>query len=87
MSQKDKILELLRERGMRGVHSYEGYQMFMPRIAAVINILKKEGHNITAKPDDGRFAPHGKHGVIYVLQEGDQGRLLWDFPKKLPKRK
>lgn len=75
-SQRDIVLDLLRERGERGVHSYEGYRMFIPRIAAIIHSLKKEGFDITAKPDDGRFSPHGKNGVIYILQENEQRSLF-----------
>lgn len=75
-SQKQVVLDLLRKRGDRGVHSYEGYQMYIPRIAAVINTLKKEGYNIFTKPDDGRFAPHGKNGVIYILEESQNLRLI-----------
>lgn len=75
-SQKEIVLELLQQRGDKGVHSYEGYQMYIPRIAAVILILKKEGYNIFTKPDDGRFAPHGKNGVIYILEQTKNLRLI-----------
>lgn len=75
-SQKEIVLELLQQRGEKGVHSYEGYKMYIPRIAAIINTLKKEGYNIFTRPDDGRFAPHGKNGVIYILEKGQNLRLL-----------
>ncbi|HLT42290.1 MAG TPA: hypothetical protein VKZ95_06255 [Sphingobacteriaceae bacterium] len=68
-SQKEIVLELLKQRGEKGVHSYEGYKMYIPRIAAIINKLKKEGYNIFTRKDDGRFAPNGRNGVIYILEQ------------------
>ena len=76
MSQREKILKLLKERGHYGVHSYEGYRNYMPRIAAVINTLKKEGYNIQSLPDDGRWGNAGRHGCIYVLIQDGQTRMV-----------
>lgn len=46
VTQKTKILQLLEERGDQGVHSFEFYEMRMPRGAAAIHSLKREGHAI-----------------------------------------
>lgn len=66
MSQKTTILRLLEERGETGVHSFEFYEMRMPRGAAAICALKKEGHAIEAVPEQ-----HGSEaqGVRYFLRD------------------
>ncbi|HEX5591995.1 MAG TPA: helix-turn-helix domain-containing protein [Solirubrobacterales bacterium] len=60
MSQKQKILRLLQERGERGVHSFEFYEMRMPRGAAAICDLRKEGHNIDGVDETFRGEAGGK---------------------------
>jgi hypothetical protein len=68
MSQHDRILQWLEERGQQGVHSFEFYEARMPRGAAVIDVLKKEGHAITAERE--RFRGEA-NGVRYVLHPAE----------------
>jgi winged helix domain-containing protein len=65
MSQHDRILRWLRERGEKGVHSFELFEAKMPRGAAVIKVLRDEGYDI-----ESRREPYfGKsQGVRYVLR-------------------
>lgn len=65
MSQRDRILEMLEDAGERGVHSFEFYEQRMPRGAAVIHELKKEGHLIEARPE--RYQGDAQ-GVRYFLR-------------------
>jgi len=65
MSQKTTILRLLEERGDKGVHSFEFYEMRMPRGAAAIHALKKEGHPIEAEHE---ARADGAEGVRYFLR-------------------
>lgn len=68
MTQHARILQWLEERGPQGVHSFEFYEAHMPRGAAVIDVLRKEGHSIESKRE--RF--HGEaNGVRYVLHQPD----------------
>jgi hypothetical protein len=65
MSQRAKILQLLERRGEQGVHSFEFYEMHMPRAAAVICQLRKEGYAIESE----RETFHGEsQGVRYFLR-------------------
>jgi len=61
MTQKEKILKLLEERKYKGLSSFEGYRMFVPRIAARIVDLKEDGAEIRTRPDANN------RGVIYYL--------------------
>ena len=65
MTQKASILRLLEERGEKGVHSFEFYEMRMPRGAAAICALKKEGHAIEAVPEQ---LANEAQGVRYFLR-------------------
>jgi hypothetical protein len=77
VTQHDKILRLLEERGDQGVHSFELYEMRMPRGAAVIHTLKKEGHSIEAEPETYRGEAKG---VRYILR----GEELFSRPDAQP---
>jgi hypothetical protein len=68
MSQRDRILQWLEERGPRGVHSFEFYEARMPRGAAAIDVLRKEGHVIESLNE--RYQGEAK-GVRYVLHPPD----------------
>lgn len=64
MSQRARILKWLEERGSDGVHSFELIEAHMPRGAAVICALKKEGYAIESE----RQPFHGEaNGVRYFL--------------------
>lgn len=65
MSQRATILRWLEDRGELGVHSFELYEARMPRAAAVICQLRKDGYAIESEP-----APfHGEaKGVRYFLR-------------------
>lgn len=65
MSQRERIENWLEERGERGVHSFELYQEKMPRGAAVIDVLRKDGLDIESRPE--RFQGDAK-GVRYILR-------------------
>jgi hypothetical protein len=66
MTQRQRILELLNERGPRGLHSFELYAKGMPRGAAVIDVLRKEGYDIGSTAE--RFHG-GAKGVRYTLRD------------------
>ena len=65
MTQHDRVLEMLTERGEQGVHSFEFYELRMPRAAAVVCALKKEGHPIESVPE--KYRGEAK-GVRYYLR-------------------
>jgi hypothetical protein len=50
MSQREKILRWLEQRGDEGVHSFELYEARFPRAAAVICQLRKDGYAIESEP-------------------------------------
>lgn len=65
--QKQIVLEMLEERGERGVHSFEFIQARIPRVAARVCELRSEGKEI----ESVREALHGAaEGVRYVLNVG-----------------
>lgn len=65
MTQHDRILRWLKERGENGVHSFELVEAHMPRGAAVVCALRKEGYEIEAvrEPYLGNA-----RGVRYILR-------------------
>lgn len=68
MSQKQKILKILREQGE--VSRNTALQMFITRLGAIINDLKKEGMNIEGHWD--------------ITERGrDYKYVLLDKPKKI----
>lgn len=66
MTQKEKILHKLQERGSRGVHSFEFYEMYIPRFAARIKELRNEGHNIESinEKKGCRYVWHPKEALF-----------------------
>jgi len=49
-SQKERIMELLEERGYQGIGSFEGYlHLYIPRISAIIYNIRKDGISIFTK--------------------------------------
>lgn len=68
MSQREKILRWLEQRGFEGVHSFELYEAHFPRGAAVICQLRKEGYAIESE----RQPFHGEsNGVRYFLRPSE----------------
>jgi len=65
MSQRAKILDWLQQRGDEGVHSFELYEARMPRAAAVICQLRKDGYAIESEPCPFRGEARG---VRYFLR-------------------
>lgn len=65
MSQREKILGWLERRGEEGVHSFELYEARMPRAAAVICQLRKDGYAIESEAEP--FRGEAK-GVRYYLR-------------------
>lgn len=66
-SQKEKLLEVLKSAGDKGVSSFWGYQNYMPRMGARIWDLKAEGYNIVArrnKKDSGC--------TYFLIEENEQ---------------
>lgn len=61
-SQKETTLKWLEARGLVGVNSFEGYKVGMPRLAARINDLRKDGYNI-------KSIQLKKNEVKYILLE------------------
>lgn len=71
----DKTLEILRERGTRGIHSFHlNFLVGTIRAAARINDLKKQGYAISSTPEKMGHT----WGVRYTLLEK---------PQETPKRK
>lgn len=63
MTQKETVLRKLREVGINGLPSFWGYRNYIPRLSAVILLLKKDGHDI-ASYDNKKDA-----GCTYFLRE------------------
>lgn len=74
MTQHDRILKMLEDAGESGVHSFEFYMERMPRGAAVICDLRKEGYAIESVPE--KFNGEA-HGVRYYLR----GETLFAVPE------
>jgi hypothetical protein len=56
MTQRERVLEALRQAGENGLHSFWGYQNYIPRLGAIIFDLKKMGYEIKSlhnKKDSG----------------------------------
>lgn len=65
-TQRERILSMLRDAGTRGVHSFELFEARMPRAAATVHTLRRDGYTITSTPE----TLHGDaKGVRYVLRE------------------
>lgn len=71
MTQRERILSMLEEAGTRGVHSFTLVAEHMPRGAAVICQLRKEGYEISSvsEPLNGnargvRYRLNGSTGVL-----------------------
>jgi len=75
VTQHDRILQLLTDRGEQGVHSFEFYEMRMPRAAAVVCALKKEGHAIEAVRETYKGEAQG---VRYFLRS----QTLFGLPEE-----
>jgi hypothetical protein len=71
-SQPDRILTLLRQRGSAGVHSFEFYEMGMPRGAAVIHALKKRGHVIDRRDEPYKGDANGCR--YFLARDADEPR-------------
>lgn len=66
MTQRDRILSMLRAAGPAGVHSFVFFEERMPRAAAVVHTLRREGFEIESRPARHRGEAQG---VLYVLRE------------------
>ena len=74
-----RILQLLQERGEKGLHSFEIVQLVHTiRGAARIHDLKKQGYKITSIPESRGNAV----GVRYFLQEQVRSKGYWRFKDK-----
>lgn len=64
-NQRQRVERLLLERGRHGVHSFELFELGMPRAAVIVDRLRKAGWLI----DSSREKRHGGSvGVRYVLR-------------------
>lgn len=70
MTQRDRILAALR---MGPVCGTQFLQMFIPRYAARIHELRKDGFVIGTRPC--RMHDHSSAQIVYELAETDQMRL------------
>lgn len=68
MTQREQILTMLEEAGDRGVTGNTFYANFLPRFAARIHELKKQGHDIR------RFPTEEPNVFLYRLV-GGEGRI------------
>lgn len=62
MTQKEIVLKKLIHQGKKGLHSFWGYQHFIPRLGAIIYMLKREGYNIRSVENKG------DNGCTYFLE-------------------
>ncbi len=56
VTQRERVLKQLKKSWKRGVHSFWGYQNYIPRMGAIIFDLKRDGYDITSirnKKDNG----------------------------------
>lgn len=56
ITQKERVIKQLKKAGDKGLHSFWGYQNYIPRLGAIIFDLKKEGYDIISirnKKDSG----------------------------------
>jgi hypothetical protein len=51
MTQRQKVLQMLRAAGSKGVRSDEFFAAYLPRAGARIHELKAEGYEITSEPE------------------------------------
>jgi len=51
MTQRSRVLQMLRTAGEKGVRSDEFYKAYMPRAGARIHELRSEGHEITSEQE------------------------------------
>lgn len=73
-TQKQQILDLLRQRGQQGLTALEALDIARTmRLAAYVKFLKDDGHNITTEIIE---VPGRKHVALY--------RLIEDKPAKEP---
>ena len=73
MTQRERVLRILKEAGEDGVHSFEFYEAGMPRAAARIGELRDAGYTITSTHEryrgDARLGKL-KPGVGLVIDLG-----------------
>lgn len=77
MTQRDKVLKLLRENGK--ITRNECLRMYISRLGAIILSLKKEGMNITGEYKDGDY--------IYTLQDKPKETIEYRVQGELVYRK
>ena len=76
MSQKDKILRILKQVGSQGIHSFDLVQRANTfRVAARILDLKQEGYVISSMTED----KNGVRGVRYMLITKELPDKEWVF--------
>lgn len=70
-TQQGKILNLLKQRGQKGVANYEFSRMHILRYSARMKELRQEGHNIVTERD---HLPNGRATNVfrYILIEPEQ---------------
>jgi hypothetical protein len=69
LSQEQRVINVLRGNGEKGVHSFWGYRNWIPRIGARIFVLKQKGYEIDSLPAKGNA------GCVYVLKESPTQKL------------
>jgi len=79
-TQKEHVLELLRQRGSAGLTALEAMEEIKTmRLAAYVKFLKDDGHEITSETIK---VPSGKHVARYRLIEATKQKLLFDISKQ-----
>lgn len=66
-TQKERVMELLENRGQEGIHSFEIIRQISHKAPARICELRKEGYNITSKTEK----LGDSYGVRYTLEENN----------------
>lgn len=65
MTQKERVLRVLKEAGAKGINSFWGYKNYIPRLGAIIHELKHEGYLIQS-------VKQKNHSTHYTLVEVDE---------------
>ena len=73
MTQKQIVLNKLKEVGDKGLESFWGYENYIPRLADVIYRLKQDGYLIDRIEGCGspRTNGKGKNGCLYYLRNSE----------------
>lgn len=81
ITQKERVLQILKERGVQGLTALEALEVAgTMRLAAYVKFLRDDGYDIKAETIK---VPSGKHVAKYTLVDGEKN--FRDAPEVSPK--